>query len=112
MREGADALEALIDILAVHHRCEEEDEVRWQTGRAQEGWIVPIAIGFLGISELGKAKNQRDPDTLHRFAESVVTTGEFRMPHRLESLKEMLWAYRYDENMSLYLCETKTSTKE
>ena len=113
MREGADALDALIDLLAVHYRCEkQEGEVVWQSGRTQEGWIVPIAVGFMGISELGKAKNQRDPDTPHRFAESVVTTGEFRMPHRLESLDEMLWAYRYDDNASLYLCETKTSTKE
>ena len=113
MQEGADALDALIDILAVHHQCQEEgDEVMWHSGRTQEGWIVPIAIGFMGISELGKAKNQRDPNTPHRFAESVVTAGEFRMPHRLESLDEMLWEYRYDADTSLYLCETKTSTKE
>ncbi len=113
MQEGADALDALIDILAVHHQCQEEgDEVMWHSGRTQEGWIVPIAIGFMGISQLGRAKNQRDPNTPHRFAESVVTTGEFRMPHRLESLDEMLWEYRYDAKTSLYLCETKTSTKE
>ena len=113
MQEGDDALDALIDILAVHHRCQEEgDEVLWQSGRAQEGWIVPIAIGFMGISELGKAKNQRDPNTPHRFAESVVSVGEFRMPQRLKSLEEMLWEYCYDAKNSLYLCETKTSNKE
>ncbi len=113
MQAGTDALDALIDLLAVHHRCEEAgDEIQWETSRAQEGWVVPVAIGFFGISDLGKAKNQRDPDTPHRFAESVVTVGEFKMPHRLPNLDEMLWEYRYDEDASLYLCETKTTNKE
>ena len=113
MQNGTDALDALIDLLAIHHECQEEDgKVQWQSKRLQEGWIVPIAIGFLGISQLGKAKNQRDPDTPHRFAESVVTTGEFRMPHQLKSMDEMLWAYHYDEDEALYLCETKSTNKE
>lgn len=113
MQAGADALDALIDLLAIHHRCEEAgDAIQWETSRAQEGWIVPVAIGFFGISDLGKAKNQRDPHTPHRFAESVVTAGEFKMPHRLSNLDEMLWEYRYDKDASLYLCETKTTNKE
>jgi CRISPR-associated protein Csy2 len=113
MEEGKDALEALIESLAIHHRCIEEDgNKRWQSTRKYEGWLVPIAVGFMGISPVGKALNARDPDTLHRFAESVVTLGEFRMPHRVESLDEMMWRYRYDERKSLYLCETKNQIKE
>ncbi len=112
MREGKDALEALVDLTAVHYKCEMENEkALWQSSRKSDGWIVPISIGFMGISELGKAKNQRDKETLHRFAESVVTIGEFRMPHRLDTLDDMMWEYRYDAKKSLYLCETK-STKE
>ena len=111
MEEGKDALEALIEALAIHHHCDEESNT-WESFRQYEGWIVPIAIGFMGITPVGKALNTRDPDTPHRFAESVVTLGEFRMPHRIERLEEMMWRYRYDERKSLYLCETTNQIKE
>jgi len=113
MAQGKDAVEALIDVLSVHHTCQEnEDEVIWESKRKYEGWLVPAAIGFQGISPLGKALNQRDPDTPHRFAESVVSIGEFKMPHRLGTIDEMMWEYRYNEAKNLYLCETKTTPKE
>lgn len=105
-----DSLDILIDHLAVHHHCEVSSDaegvetVRWHRNRKEPGWIVPIATGFQGISELGFARNQRDADTPHRFAESVVTLGEFIMPHRLSSLSTMLWRYRYEAPDNLYLC--------
>ncbi len=71
----------------------------------QRGWIVPIATGFHGISELGSAQNQRDPETPHRFAEAVVTLGEFTMPYHLESIEDLLWHYHYDAENNLYLCQ-------
>lgn len=107
MEQGLDALDALLDYLAVHHYCDKDDEgnIVWSSQRKTSGWIVPIATGFHGISELGQAKNQRDPDVPHRFAESVVTLGEFRMPHRIQSLDEMLWHYHTDLENNLYLCQ-------
>lgn len=120
IENGADALDALIDYLAIHHRCESDDDgnVTWTSYRKTlnnkpAGWIVPIATGFHGISELGKAKNQRDDDTPHRFAESIVTLGEFKMPHRIKSLEDILW--RYHTEGDLYLCQQKrhaTQVKE
>lgn len=111
MQQGQDAMAALIDYVAIHHSCEKTDEgdVVWKSRRKSQtdkpaGWIVPIATGFHGISELGQAKNQRDPDTPHRFAESLVTLGEFKMPHRFESLNEMLWCYQLDKDNHLYQC--------
>jgi CRISPR-associated protein Csy2 len=112
MGNGADALDAMIDYLAIHHRCDtdKDDQVTWSSYRKTlhnkpAGWIVPIATGFHGISELGQAKNQRDPDTLHRFAESVVTLGEFKMPHRIRFIEDILW--RYHTQGDLYLCQQK-----
>ncbi|ART83665.1 type I-F CRISPR-associated protein Csy2 [Oceanisphaera profunda] len=113
MEEGADALDALLEYLTIHHSCEQNDtgEVTWRSQRKagiegeKPGWIVPIATGFHGISPLGLAKNQRDPDTPHRFAESIVTLGEFRMAHRIHSLDEVLWHYHTDLNRDLYLCQ-------
>jgi CRISPR-associated protein Csy2 len=107
MKQGQDAIDALLDYLAVRHSCEKDESgnVAWASQRKTSGWIVPIATGFHGITELGRAKNQRDPDTPHRFAESVVTLGEFRMPHRIHALDEILWCYHTDSNKNLYLCQ-------
>lgn len=110
MSKGMDAIESLIHYLGIHNSCEKDEEnVIWTQKRASSGWIVPIAVGFQGISELGFAKNQRDESTPHRFAESIVTLGEFKMPYKIESLDEILWAYRFDEENSLYICEQHVS---
>jgi CRISPR-associated protein Csy2 len=110
MEHGADALDALIDYLAIHHQCETDNDgkVTWSSYRKSlnnkpAGWIVPIAIGFQGFSALGQAKNQRDSNTPHRFAESVVTLGEFKMPHRIRFIEDILW--RYHSENDLYLCQ-------
>jgi len=107
MEQGLDAIDALLDYLVIRHSCEQDDtgNVAWTSQRKTSGWIVPIATGFHGISELGQAKNQRDPDIPHRFVESVVTLGEFRMPYRIRSLDEILWHYHTDLEKNLYLCQ-------
>lgn len=106
MEKGEDALDALLGYLQVTSQSEVNDsgEVSWKNARKSLGWLVPLATGFHGISELGKAVHQRDAQTPHRFAESVVTLGEFKMPTRL-SVDEMLWYYRADLENNLYLCE-------
>jgi len=106
MQNGQDALDALIEYLAVHHTCEQQDEkVIWKTGRKEKGWLVPIAVGFQGISPLGKALNQRDDTIPHRFAEAVVTLGEFRMVHHIKNIEDMQWSYQIDLENDLYLCQ-------
>ncbi|MEQ1637015.1 MAG: type I-F CRISPR-associated protein Csy2 [Methylococcales bacterium] len=111
-QEGKDALDALLDHLKVMHRANQDDigNVTWTTGRKTPGWLVPIATGFQGISDLGIAKNQRDTETPHRFAESVVTLGEFIMPYRIKNLDDMLWQYRVVAEQNLYLCQTLSTT--
>lgn len=107
MENGQDALDALIEYLAIHHTCEQQDEkVIWKTSRKEKGWLVPIAIGFQGISPLGEALNQRDSSTPHRFAESVVTLGEFKMAHHIKNIEDMQWGYKTDLENDLYLCQT------
>ncbi|MFT7559828.1 MAG: CRISPR-associated protein Csy2 [Flavobacteriales bacterium] len=107
MEGGLDALDALIDYLAVHHKCEQDvDTVTWQSGRKEKGWLVPVAVGFQGVSALGQALNQRDVNVLHRFAEAIVTLGEFKMAHHIDELSTIQWRYQVDSPNSLYLCET------
>ncbi|EKO3654456.1 type I-F CRISPR-associated protein Csy2 [Vibrio metschnikovii] len=107
MQQGADAIDALLGYLTVHHHCEqlEDQSVVWHSQRKTSGWIVPIATGFQGISPLGEAKNQRDPLVPHRFAESVVTLGEFVMAHKIKHLDDILWQYHPDLENALYLCQ-------
>jgi CRISPR-associated protein Csy2 len=107
MDRGLDAMDSLLEYVTISHFCEknDDDKVLWISKRKAAGWIVPIATGFQGISELGKSKNQRDPNIPHRFAESVVTLGEFIMPYKMESLDEILWHYSVDKEHGLYLCE-------
>ena len=102
-----DAIDALLHYLTVKHNSKTDDngKVTWTASRETKGWIVPIATGFQAISDLGFAENQRDPDTPHRFAESVVTLGEFIMPYRIDDLDNMLWHYHADLENNLYLCQ-------
>lgn len=111
MQQGKDALDSLLDYLKVMHRAtkDDKDNVTWTSSRLAKGWLVPIAVGFQGISELGLAEHQRDADTPHRFAESVVTLGEFVMPHRITDLNDMLWQYHVDLEHNLYVCKTGLS---
>jgi len=114
-----DAIDALLDYLAAHTRYKqvetpedasdlEKPQSAWSTKRKAKGWIVPIATGFHGISVLGLAENQRDADTPHRFAESLVTLGEFQMPYRIKRLNDLLWHSHYDEENNFYLIQQKT----
>ena len=111
MESGQDAMDALLDFLVIHHQCntqlndQDNEQVTWSSERKTKGWLVPIATGFHGLTDLGEAKNQRDPNTPHRFAESVVTLGEFKMPHKITNIDEILWRYQMDKPNNLYLCK-------
>ena len=107
MQQGQDAIDAILDFLAIHHSCEQDEDgnIHWTSKRKTAGWIVPIATGFHGITGLGQAKNQRDQDAQHRFAESIVTLGEFIMPYQINSLEEILWHYHIEPEKNLYLCQ-------
>ena len=111
MKQGKDAMDAVLDYLKVTHSSsvDENGKVIWTSKRNAQGWLVPIAVGFQGISELGIAKNQRDADTPHRFAEAVLTLGEFIMPYRIESIDQLLWQYHVDLENNLYLCQNSTT---
>lgn len=117
MEQGQDAMDAMLDYLVIHHSCTKEmingkEHINWQRTRKSKGWIVPIATGFHGISELANALNQRDADTPHRFAESVVTLGEFKMPYHLQSPNDLLWRYHVEPEKNLYLCIQQKAESE
>ncbi|WP_029545534.1 type I-F CRISPR-associated protein Csy2 [Selenomonas sp. AB3002] len=112
--EEHDALDCLMDIQrVVYKKFVEEQEnskkkvVRWESSKfIDKGWLVPITVGFCDLSgPTDKLEGQRDYDYEHHFVEPIVTVGEFRMPHRFNTLDEMMWRYDYDEVNGLYLCK-------
>ena len=112
MENGLDGLDAVLEYLKINSHCEkvaskkagESDKITWTQSRRERGWLVPIAIGFQGLTGLEASLNQRDETTPHRFAESVVSLGEFIMPSRIDDIDNMLWHYASLEN-DLYLCK-------
>lgn len=104
MQNGDDALQALHRHLWIEHRSESDHDgqVSWSSKRHRPGWIVPIAVGFHAISPVNAAAQARDPATPHRFAESLVTLGEFILASRIESLEDMIWNYQVSGDV--YAC--------
>jgi len=115
MNNGMDAIDAMLDYLKTTADVEVDENhkvTRSKAYKKEEGWIVPIAIGYQGISEIGQLKNTRDQTTPHRFAESVVTLGEFKMPYRFDTVEEMMWRYQEYQENDLYLCQNNYSIKK
>lgn len=107
MESGQDAIDAILDYLKTTTTVEINDnkKITMKTSNKTKGWLVPISMGFQGISELSDIKNSRDNKTQHRFAESIVTLGEFKMPYRFDNIDEMMWRHEVDTENNLYLCK-------
>ncbi|MDD3326099.1 MAG: type I-F CRISPR-associated protein Csy2 [Zoogloea sp.] len=109
----ATALDALLDLSRINWRAEpgtpsdtERKNVEWKP-EPREGWIVPIPVGYGALSGLhpaGSVKNARDSRTDFRFVESLYSLGQWISPHRLGSLRELLWYGHSDIDSGLYRC--------
>ncbi|MEJ2626337.1 MAG: type I-F CRISPR-associated protein Csy2 [Pseudolabrys sp.] len=80
------------------------DHVEWAHDRS-EGWIVPIPVGYGALSELydaGTVANARDTDTPLRFVESLYSIGQWIGPHRLQTVRDLLWYGHADPEAGLY----------
>lgn len=114
MSQGKDAVDAMLEYLVTTTdvKVDENHKItKSKPSKKEKAWIVPIAVGYQGISDLGMLKNTRDGSTPHRFAESVVTLGEFKMPYHFDNIEEMIWRYQEYQNNDLYLCQNNYSIK-
>jgi CRISPR-associated protein Csy2 len=103
MKQGNDALDALLEHIAVYAEPNiNSDKIEINRSRKERGWLVPICTGYAPVSSLGKATNSRCIDTPHCFAESMITLGEFKMLHRFQNISSLLWHSVYDENNGTY----------
>lgn len=107
-----DVLQVMLDLLALHYEYDDEQDSWHLQPRKEKGWLVPIVTGFKGLTPLGHVANQRDASTLHRFAEPVLTLGEFKMAHRFDCIDDIMWHYHYDKNKDLYVCVNESNEGE
>lgn len=113
----SNALDALLDLsrLNIKPVVSQADEagtpVKWEI-RRKPGWLVPLPIGYAGISPLyapGEVENARDDATPFRFAESLYSLGEWVSPHRLNDLSQLLWTQETDAANGIYRCINRYS---
>lgn len=108
----ATTLDALLDISRINYQyttdASEDNNGIWKSSRnTGDGWLVPIPVGFTALSDLhdpGSVLNSRDPNTHFRFVESLYSIGEWRSPHHMETLQELLWYSYADHESGLYRC--------
>jgi len=96
MEEGNDAIESLLRYVKINYQKDIDPK------KESKGWIVPITVGYHGISDLAVVDNQRSYEYQHIFAENIVTLCEFIMPYRLDTIDNLLWHYDVDLNKKLY----------
>ncbi|AKX47162.1 hypothetical protein AKN94_07165 [Thiopseudomonas alkaliphila] len=120
------ALDAWLDLSRINKRYlsstastvngESSTQCEWKTDRsAGSGWLVPIPIGYSALSELyapGEVDNARDPNVPFRFVESLYSIGEWRSPHRLSSLDELLWYATTDHQAGIYRCYNHNTVQQ
>lgn len=111
------ALEAWLSLVALTHRPQRQtdseeaegqavEKVTWQTER-RPGWIVPLPVGYAGLSPLypaGSVGRARDSSVPFRFVESVYSLGQWISPHRLGHAKQLFWFPAHEPDSSLYRC--------
>ena len=109
--DSATELDALLDITRLNDSPslptnEGQESVEWQIEK-RPGWLVPLPIGYAGISPLysaGEVTDSRDSTTPLRFVESLCSLGQWISPHRLNQLEQMLWLNAADSEAGLYRC--------
>lgn len=115
-QRDATALDAFLDLSRLNIEPtmlnpDKPEEVTWQV-RKRPGWLVPLPIGYAGISPLyapGEVENARDNMTPFRFVESLYSLGQWVSPHRLEHLQQLLWHPDADPENGIYRCINRYS---
>lgn len=103
-----DAMDALLEYVKVLNVCiQDGSEVEWIRKRKTQGWIVPIAVGYQAITGFIDSPGRRDTSVPHKFVESIVTLGEFKMAYRCKQLSDVLWRYHASPEADLYVCKNE-----
>lgn len=115
-RPESDALDALLDFARLNFvpttaGAEPPGQATWEV-RRKAGWLVPLPVGYAGISPVlaaGEVDNARDDSTPFRFVESLYSLGQWIGPHRLDDLRQLLWTRETDADKGIYRCINRYS---
>ena len=112
----ATPLYALIEVCALRHipETQKNGDTKWATTsrKTGHGWLVPMPIGYQGISELydaGVMQNVRNPEYPSQYVEAIYSLGKWVYPQRLGGvyseydIANAFWRYHYDNEQNLYL---------
>lgn len=117
--ETNDILDAWLDISRLNYSSLPEtspdagslpadnERLKWHQVRKNDGWIVPIPVGYApisGIFQPGEVANTRDIHTPFQFVESVYSVGQWISPHRLTDAKQLLWYAKENTPDGIYRC--------
>lgn len=106
MEKGNEALDSMVDYLAIHHECKKDTDgtVKWNATKKKPGWFVPISVGYQGLTEPEEAENQRAVGYPHVFGENLITLGEYIAINSIKCINHIMWEYAFDKENSLYKC--------
>lgn len=113
---NATALDALIETCLIRHTPHQKpnQNTEWlstshKTGR---GWLVPMPVGYQGVSELydaGTMEHARTPKYPSQYVEPIYSLGKWVYPQRLHNnLTSAFWHYSHNADKSLYLVTQST----
>ena len=116
-----DSLEALLDFIRIQSSAvgpdpKDEEQTLWERDKKpEEGWFVPVPVGYAAISPLyepGVALRTRDEQTPFRFVESLYSLGAWVSPHRVDRLEKLLWHAETAVESGIYKCNNQWEDKE
>lgn len=105
----ASALDGLLEVATVHNLPPEEGSKetndRYESVKTGRGWLVPMPIGYQGISPdfaVGELAHYRNPEYPSQYVEAVYTLGKWVFPYRIGDITDAFWRYAAPQD-NLYL---------
>lgn len=104
----ATALDALLETATLHHVPSDAQGSSWtvETVKKGRGWLVPIPVGYQGISpqfDAGQMQHTRNPEYPSQYVEAIYSLGKWVFPYSIDDLSTALWYQQYDAKQDLYL---------
>lgn len=106
-----DGLDYLLETAMIHFIPPKEEKDRWhiKTIQQERGWLVPLMVGFQGITDVfseGTLKDVRMPQYESQFVEPVYSLGKWGLTYRLltdpaQSLDDLFWYGMTEEDLFL-----------
>ena len=107
----ATPLDAWLNLSRINHECQMvqgaggKEKAQWSIRRPYPGWLVPIPVGYAGISKLldpGEVASARATNVKFQIVESLYSVGEWVSPHRIKDPDDLMWFVESDTENHIY----------